>query len=877
MKSMKRSIALLLVVLTLLGALSGIGAATNEVSEDTEQQDVIEQVDEIIVEASESDAESPFEDFGTVIDPVTGEEHPILPSVDDIIPENLDELVAIGEASEANRDDEGESDTEADTSEDETEHTEICLDDFADQYDTSEVSEVDLSSNRIMVSADSSDIITEDAVIAELDGLYLMQFEDEETTALAYLYYNDNADFADADIPIMIADDDVAVAIEDADVTPIGMDEASNPFTEAQSTIEEIQGSETDTSADRPVIALIDTGVNSGPAEDRYSVMGDDGADRHGHGTRMAEIISGICPDARIISIKATDDNGIGSASSLFAAIQIAMELKADIINLSLYGKATEENMCIAEIISAAAASGIQIVGAAGNSSADASGYIPGSIGSITIVGSLNDEGEIASFSNRGDSVDYYVKSASTSEAAALVSGFLSLGSGLDRFISEGKTIVVPPEYLDDSEEEENENLSEDNVHQYGDYVFSDAVDSLDGCTANLFIWNFLTPCTKTYDYIPLMIDHMHTRVNRDNYVQILLGAEVWSMMDEENRNAVDKALQLASGNDSLTFAELANDAYVWLLRYDDGYFKYVETEAADVTLDEDDLRIADNETGKTGIAILYRPSEIIDVPACRARAQVNPMGEDGFEVSIYTGGSAFDSSINYTVVGDPDWQTAYEDNTSAYLTQYNGYTWYPYAVGSWFAFCIDVTRHFPDGQSVGAWGSDDWDQLSTSTKNAIVQALFYGIYSADFWSSSDYSWRSAALAVQTAIWSAIEGSNPWAYHERNTNISSSYYNTTAFNAVLQYLDDLSYLHGVIPSFSYTSISAANNHRYTLTDDGDMWSITFTESNIEYNYSQLYPGYTLFEKYYTFEVLNDSGSVVYTVTPVDYRNGSPKD
>ena len=70
MKSMKRSLAFLLAIFLLFGAMTGIGAATNEISSDTGQQE------EITVEASETDADKPPDDFGTVTD-ASGEEHPI--------------------------------------------------------------------------------------------------------------------------------------------------------------------------------------------------------------------------------------------------------------------------------------------------------------------------------------------------------------------------------------------------------------------------------------------------------------------------------------------------------------------------------------------------------------------------------------------------------------------------------------------------------------------------------------------------------------------------------------------------------------------------------------------------------------------------------
>ena len=188
MKAMKRIIAILLTVFMLFGTLSVIGTAADDAAENSIPQEVSNQLDEQTVSADE-DAETPPTDYGTATDPETGEEHPILPSVEDQIPDDLDELVAVGEANER---------TEAESAEEtppaQTETAAPNLEDFAAEYDTSEVSDVDLSSCRILVSAAEDDIITEDAVLAELDGMYLMQFEDEDTAALAYMYYNDKAD-----------------------------------------------------------------------------------------------------------------------------------------------------------------------------------------------------------------------------------------------------------------------------------------------------------------------------------------------------------------------------------------------------------------------------------------------------------------------------------------------------------------------------------------------------------------------------------------------------------------------------------------------------------------------------------------------------------
>lgn len=94
-------------MLMLFGVLSGIGIAANDASESVDRQESAIQIDELLADTSESDVDNQTEGFGIYVDPETGEEHPILSSVDDII--------------------------------------------------------------------------TEDAVLSELDGLYLMQFDDVDT------------------------------------------------------------------------------------------------------------------------------------------------------------------------------------------------------------------------------------------------------------------------------------------------------------------------------------------------------------------------------------------------------------------------------------------------------------------------------------------------------------------------------------------------------------------------------------------------------------------------------------------------------------------------------------------------------------------------
>ena len=162
MKFAKRTLATILAIVLLFSAMLpfGVLASSNE------------------LDTGQTEAEELTEDFGTTVDPETGEEQPILSSVEDVLLAKDAEPIPIGTIKA-----------------EETESTNTSLEDFVEAYDTTEIGSVDLSSCRILVAAeDAETIITEDAVIAELDGLYLMQFEDEDTAKLAYMYYNDNAD-----------------------------------------------------------------------------------------------------------------------------------------------------------------------------------------------------------------------------------------------------------------------------------------------------------------------------------------------------------------------------------------------------------------------------------------------------------------------------------------------------------------------------------------------------------------------------------------------------------------------------------------------------------------------------------------------------------
>ncbi len=138
-------------------------------------------------------------------------------------------------------------------------------------------------------------------------------------------------------------------------------------------------------------VAVIDTGIDAGNSQIRPNIQGagkkfvaGDGkptVDRVGHGTKVAGIIAaqpklgsgfyGIAPEAKVIPLQQTSEEKAGTSDSLAAAIEYAVQLKVDIINISQGTDASEEKLIpLKAAIQKAARQNILIVASAGNDGA---------------------------------------------------------------------------------------------------------------------------------------------------------------------------------------------------------------------------------------------------------------------------------------------------------------------------------------------------------------------------------------------------------------------------------------------------------------------------------------------------------------------------
>jgi len=225
----------------------------------------------------------------------------------------------------------------------------------------------------------------------------------------------------------------------------------------------DFRSSQKDTSS--RVIASVVTNPEAGSAGDGY-----------GHGTHVAGLIAGngfnrttsdplfgkyagAAPDAKLVSIKASDEHGNATVLDVIYGLQFAVDNRAAyairVVNLSLESSTAQSSRLdpLDAAVEQAWLHGLVVVAAAGNraTAPDAVSYAPGNDPYAVSVGAVDDLGTksvkddlLASWSSRGVTQDGYKKPDILAPGARLVST-LSPGSDFSR---ECPSCVVSGEYI---------------------------------------------------------------------------------------------------------------------------------------------------------------------------------------------------------------------------------------------------------------------------------------------------------------------------------------------------------------------------------------------------------------------------------------------
>lgn len=311
-----------------------------------------------------------------------------------------------------------------------------------------DVDKSDFASKRLVVVADDKSVFTDaDKVIGQYDNIYLLQYDSVKDAKDAYARLKDVVTAVEPDKDVTAATEVTTEESTEAASTTETPADANADISNAISALNDMDASKAVQKA-KGVIALIDTGVSeSDNVIDSVSMI-DDVVAGGVHGSKMLSDILSQDADAKVLSIRAMDDNGSGKISSLIAAMEYAIDQKVDYINLSLYARTTLATSVLEQEIMKATKAGIVVIGAAGNDGADVKDYVPGSVMEAYIIGAAKANGTRLVSSNFGDTVDYNVVAESTSDATALFTGYVSK-NGLDNVSSVlNKGLIYATNYI---------------------------------------------------------------------------------------------------------------------------------------------------------------------------------------------------------------------------------------------------------------------------------------------------------------------------------------------------------------------------------------------------------------------------------------------
>lgn len=197
-------------------------------------------------------------------------------------------------------------------------------------------------------------------------------------------------------------------------------------------------------------ILLIDTGIDEDHEQLRHAFKlgynfferSNNVEDEEGHGSHVAGLLvgkaTGVAPEAELTVVKVLNDEGKGSYGSVMDGITYAINYGFDIICMSL-GVNGELPVMMQERFAQAHNAGITMVCATGNNGANEA-LNPARLDYVIAVGGLNEQMEVAPFTNGGYDVlapainilstykdGKFARMTGTSMASPLVAGGIAL------------------------------------------------------------------------------------------------------------------------------------------------------------------------------------------------------------------------------------------------------------------------------------------------------------------------------------------------------------------------------------------------------------------------------------------------------------------
>lgn len=192
---------------------------------------------------------------------------------------------------------------------------------------------------------------------------------------------------------------------------------------------------EVDYASGSSIVAVVDTGIDLSHSyfENRivsgYDFYDGDSnpQDERGHGTHVASTVldvAGFNPHIKVMPVKIFGKDCYTSSSLIAAGIEYAADNGADVINLSVGGK--HSSWIEQKAIDYANEKNIAVVAAAGNDSLDLvnNDYSPAGLNGVITVTALNENRELAKFSNYGNGVVEFAAPGVNIQGAKLGGGY---------------------------------------------------------------------------------------------------------------------------------------------------------------------------------------------------------------------------------------------------------------------------------------------------------------------------------------------------------------------------------------------------------------------------------------------------------------------